>query len=127
VGDLSRSFNRHEFACKDNCGFDKIDPRVVVMAQTIRDALGEPIRVNSGCRCEKHNKTVGGVKDSYHTKGQAADLSTLVGSTRLFSVIKQLYADGKLSDLQYCKRYIKKNFVHIDCGKKRNSRFAEGN
>jgi uncharacterized protein YcbK (DUF882 family) len=127
MGDLTKNFSRHEFACKDNCGFDNINPRVVFMAQVIRDALGEPIRINSACRCEKHNAAVGGVKGSYHTTGQAADLSSAVGSTRLFQVIKQLFADGKLNDLQYCKRYIRSNFVHIDCGKKRNVRFVEGN
>jgi uncharacterized protein YcbK (DUF882 family) len=127
MGDLSKNFSRHEFACQDRCGFDTIDPRVVVMAQVIRDMLGEPIRINSACRCKKHNGKVGGVSGSYHTTGQAADLSSNVGSVRLFQVIKQLYAAGKLNDLQYCKRYIKKNFVHIDCGKKRNNRFAEGN
>jgi hypothetical protein len=59
--------------------------------------------------------------------GLAADLSSNVGSARLFEVIKQLFAAGKLDALQYCKRYINKNFVHIDYGKKRNNRFAEGN
>jgi uncharacterized protein YcbK (DUF882 family) len=127
LGDLTKDFSRREFACKDNCGYDKIDPRVVVMAQTIRDALGEPIRINSGCRCAKRNASAGGVGDSYHMHGLAADLSSNVGSARLFQVIKQLFAAGKLDALQYCKRYIKSNFVHIDCGKKRNNRFAEGN
>ena len=126
MGDLTKNFSRHEFACKDNCGYDNINPRVVYMAQVIRDALGEPISINSGCRCAKRNAAVGGVKDSYHTTGQAADLYTNVGSARLFEVIARLFAAGKLNDLQYCKRYIKKNFVHIDCGKRRNRRFVEG-
>jgi uncharacterized protein YcbK (DUF882 family) len=127
MGDLTKDFNRREFACNDNCGFDKIDPRVVVMAQALRDALGESVRVSSGCRCDRRNKAAGGVQDSYHTEGKAADLVCSSGSKRLFEVAKQLFAAGKLPDLQYCKRYIKKNFVHIDCGKKRNNRFAEGN
>jgi hypothetical protein len=50
-----------------------------------------------------------------------------VGSLRLFEVIKHLYAAGKLPDLQYCRRYVRQNFVHIDCGMKRKSRFVEGN
>jgi uncharacterized protein YcbK (DUF882 family) len=127
MGDLSKNFSRHEFACQDYCGYDNINPRVVVMAQTIRDASGKAIRINSGCRCAKHNMAVGGVKNSYHTTGLAADLSCEVGSAQLFEVIKQLFASGKLNALQYCKRYIRKNFVHIDCGKRRNSRFVEGN
>jgi uncharacterized protein YcbK (DUF882 family) len=128
VGDLTKNFSRHEFACKDNCGFDDIDPRVVAMAQVIRNALGESIRINSGCRCEKRNKESNGVSGSYHTQGKAADLSTGVGSARLFQVIKQLHSSGMLPNLKYCKRYINSNFVHIDCGeKKRSSVFQEGN
>jgi uncharacterized protein YcbK (DUF882 family) len=127
MGDMTKNFSRREFACRDNCGFDGIDPRIVVMAQEIRDALGEPIRINSAYRCAKRNAAVGGVKNSFHTTGQAADLSAASGSARLFDTVRQLFADGKLPDLQYCKRYVIKNFVHIDCGKKRNSRFAEGN
>jgi uncharacterized protein YcbK (DUF882 family) len=127
MGDLTKNFSRHEFACKDNCGFDNINPKVVAMCQTIRDALGEPIKINSGCRCEKRNAESNGVKGSYHTLGKAADLSSAVGSARLFEVIQHLYANGKLNDLAYCKRYINKNFVHIDCGKQRTRRFVEGN
>ena len=75
MGDLTKDFSRHEFACKCGCGFDQIDPRVVDMCQVIRDKLGAPVRINSACRCQKRNAQVGGVKDSYHTKGLAADLS----------------------------------------------------
>lgn len=123
---LTKNFSRHEFACRDNCGFDNINPKIVIMAQIIRDELGAPVNVNSACRCAKHNAAAGGVKGSYHTAGQAADLSSSVGSERLFSVIKRLFARGELPELQYCRRYVKKNFVHIDCGKKRNNRFMEG-
>jgi uncharacterized protein YcbK (DUF882 family) len=97
------------------------------MAQKIRDVLGEPIRINSGCRCIKRNAESGGVADSYHVQGKAADLSCTVGSARLFEVIKQMFSRGHLNDLEYCKRYIKSNCVHIDGGKKRTTRVGEGN
>lgn len=42
--------------------------------QPLRDAMGEPIKIGSGYRCTKLNKAVGGVANSQHTKGQAADL-----------------------------------------------------
>ena len=96
------------------------------MCQVIRDALGAPVRINSACRCAKHNAQVGGVKGSYHTKGLAADLSCEAGSQRLQAVIKSLFEAGKLPCLEYCKRYVQKNFVHIDCGHQRNNRFAKG-
>ncbi|MBQ7170071.1 MAG: hypothetical protein IJR63_09260 [Synergistaceae bacterium] len=91
------------------------------MAQTIREALGVPIHVNSGCRCEKHNAKVGGVKGSFHTKGKAADLSCSLGAQIMFETAQKLKAEGKLPDLEYCILYRTKNFVHIDCGKKRKN------
>ena len=125
MGDLTKDFSRHEFACKCGCGYNCIDPRVVDMCQVIRDKLGAPVRINSACRCAKHNAQVGGVKGSYHTKGLAADLSCEVGSQRLQSVVKALFEAGKLPHLAYCKRYVQKNFVHIDCGHARRNRFAK--
>ena len=115
----TKDFKVSEFACKCGCGFNNIDQRVLTMAQTIRDALGVPVRVNSGCRCEKHNARVGGVKGSKHVKGLAADLSCSKSAKVMFDTVKQLHAEGKLPDLDYCIRY--KNFIHIDCGGKRKT------
>lgn len=42
--------------------------------QPLRDAMDEPIKIGSGYRCTRLNKAVGGVANSQHTKGQAADL-----------------------------------------------------
>ena len=51
----TKNFRASEFACHCGCGYNVIDQRVIDMAQTIRDALGVPVRVNSGCRCEENN------------------------------------------------------------------------
>ena len=79
--------------------------------------------VNSGYSCEKHNPKVGGVKGSFHTKGLAADLSSSVGAIKMFEAVKKLKEAGRLPDLEYCILYKRKNFIHIDCGKKRNNLF----
>ena len=112
-------FKVREFTCKCGCGKDNIDQRVIDMAETIRLALGVPVRVNSGCRCETKNKAVGGVKSSKHLKGLAADLSCGLGSAKMFETVKKLHAEGKLPALDYCIRY--KWGIHIDCGGKRKS------
>ena len=39
-----------------------------------RERLGKPITVNSGYRCPLHNSRVGGVANSQHMRGEAADL-----------------------------------------------------
>lgn len=42
--------------------------------EPLRVAMGEPIKIGSGFRCQQLNKAVGGVANSQHLKGQAADL-----------------------------------------------------
>lgn len=42
--------------------------------EPLRVAMGEPIKIGSGFRCQALNKAVGGVYNSQHMKGQAADL-----------------------------------------------------
>ena len=42
--------------------------------EPLRVARNEPIKIGSGFRCDKLNKAVGGVSNSQHMKGQAADL-----------------------------------------------------
>lgn len=113
----TKNFKVSEFACK--CGCDnKVKQELIDMCQVIRDRAGIPIHVNSGYRCAAHNAKVGGVKGSQHTLGVAADLSCSKGARFLWSITKELYAKGKLPNLQYCKLY--STWIHIDCGKKRN-------
>ena len=57
-----------------------------------RNLFGAPIYVNSGYRCDKLNKAVGGVPRSYHRLGRAADLTTgsTEGNRRLWEILKTL-------------------------------------
>lgn len=59
--------------------------------QPLRDALQEPIVISSGYRCPQLNKAVGGVANSQHTKGEAADIfidGDKVKGKRIFDWIK---------------------------------------
>ena len=59
--------------------------------EPLRVAMNEPIKIGSGYRCEKLNKAVGGVYNSQHLKGQAADLcidGDLKKGKRWFNYIK---------------------------------------
>ena len=115
----TRNFKVSEFACHC-CGENKIEQRVIDTCQMIRDEMGIPIHINSGYRCKQHNANVGGVKNSYHTQGLAADLSCGRKAIELFLKIHELYVNGKLPELKYVILYLKKNFVHIDCGNARS-------
>lgn len=65
-----------------------------------REALGVPIRVNSGFRCERLNRAVGGAATSQHTKGEAADITTgsKEGNKRLFELIRDTLPFDQLID-----------------------------
>lgn len=113
----TKNFKASEFACH-HCGENKIDQKVIDLCQKIRDALGVPVRVNSGYRCAKHNAAVGGVRGSKHTLGMAADLSSSVNARDMFDKVKQLQAKGEIPELGYCILYKRKNFIHVDIAKR---------
>lgn len=84
MGDLSDHFSASEFACKCGCGFGTgvgdVSPRLLIACEGVRRTLGsKPLRVLSGCRCEKHNRDCGGEECSAHLRGNAADLSIETG------------------------------------------------
>lgn len=74
MGNLSKHFDRSEFACKDDCGFDEVEMRLISRLENLRAELGRPIKIVSGCRCCPHNSAVGGASRSQHTRGTAADI-----------------------------------------------------
>ena len=74
-----RYFTREEFRCKCGgryCSGFPAEPReqLVRIADRLRKNLGVPITVVSGLRCPQHNAAVGGVPDSQHMYGEAADI-----------------------------------------------------
>lgn len=55
---------------------DNLIALVAAILDPLREKYGKPIRVNSGYRNEATNKAVGGVSNSQHMKGEAADIDT---------------------------------------------------
>lgn len=58
----------------------------------LRQAYGKPIIVNSGYRAPLVNRAIGGVRNSQHCTGQAADITTGTrdGNRQLFQLIQSL-------------------------------------
>ena len=73
MGDLSPHFSKAELACHC-CGELKIEKRLVDALEDLRRLAGRAIVIHDGYRCVRHNQEVGGVTDSEHTRGMAADL-----------------------------------------------------
>ena len=59
--------------------------------QPLRDAIGRPVYITSGYRSAKLNARVGGVKNSYHLRGLAADIhvDNEEHAKVLFDILKQ--------------------------------------
>ena len=73
---LSNNFDTLEFDCKgaNCCNKTLIDKQLVDYLQHIRNHFGKPVTITSGYRCPTHNRAVGGVTNSKHTQGMAADI-----------------------------------------------------
>ena len=80
------------------CAYHLLHVLVDQLLDPIREAWGEPIVVSSGYRCKELNALVGGVKNSHHLLGCAADI--IAGNRdahrRLFQLIQQMQREGKI-------------------------------
>lgn len=85
--------------------------------QPLRDAWGEPIIVGSGYRCLRLNEAVGGVKNSDHIYGCAADIHALgdnpKDNRRLFDLAVEMMNDGRLMDVKQIIDEYNYNWIHI--------------
>ena len=89
-------FKMKEFECRDGCAMpasarENIEALVSAVLDPARERLGKPIYVNSGFRCPRHNAAVGGVHNSQHMRGEAADirLTEIADNAEIVSAIKE--------------------------------------
>jgi hypothetical protein len=76
---VTEHFNMREFQCECGgryCnGFPVEVNRILIeKLEMVRQFLDIPLVISSGVRCEELNREVGGVWDSYHKLGRAADV-----------------------------------------------------
>ena len=104
---LTAHFNLREFEC-GCCQRVKLSPTLVMRLEELRWLWGRPLVVTSGYRCETHNKAVGGVENSRHTQGTAADIRVPESEQGNF------YALAKRCGFTRIIRYESRNFVHLE-------------
>ena len=96
MGDLSAHYSKAEFACHC-CHELKIEKALIDALEQLRTLAGKPILIHDGYRCPAHNQEVGGVSDSEHTRGMAADIG-IPGLTlqRMYELALQIpmFAEG---------------------------------
>ncbi len=71
-------FKRDEFKCPcGHCDGFPVEPnlKLVSLLERAREYFGMPIIITSGIRCAYQNKKVGGINNSKHKVGKAADCS----------------------------------------------------
>ena len=108
-----RYFSLSEFRCKCNqCkGYPAggMSNTLLLKLDELREKLGYPIYVSSGYRCEYWNQRNGGVDNSTHTLGQAADIYSDYATTeKLLELAEKVGFDG----IGY---YPNEGFIHVDC------------
>ena len=95
-GDI-RYFKRAEFRCPcGRCGGFPVEPQesIARTVDEIRYRLGIPISIvdggGSGVRCAAHNADVGGVANSQHLYGLAADLHSAASPAQMKAVAEDV-------------------------------------
>lgn len=105
---FTKNFNSKEFDSPDlpNSGIN-MNREFVKKLQRIRTLIGEPLHINSGYRTKMHNAKIGGIYNSEHLNGKAADIFTRNSQIR-FLIIKLALEIG------FTRIGIGTNFIHLD-------------
>lgn len=113
---LSEHFSESEMSCH-HCGqlpAGGINGVLLDGLERLRTIVGKPIYVTNAYRCPEHNAAVGGVSNSQHVQGTAADIYVDgMGVWELANICKQIF-DG-------VGEYYGQEFVHVDMRDNGNS------
>lgn len=74
MGATSEHFTDAELRCHCPCQVNGCKQELVDALEQFRALVGKPVIVNDAYRCPEHNAAVGGVPDSEHVQGIAADI-----------------------------------------------------
>lgn len=101
-------FTLDEFDCPSHKGSGlNMDSTFLNTLEKARGIAGIPFKITSGYRTKEHNKKVGGVPNSSHLIGVAADIAVASGKER-FIILNALIQAG------FRRLGIAKTFIHCD-------------
>jgi len=101
-------FKISEFDSPDEPGSGKfMSESTLLMLDKTRDLSKTSFVITSGYRTPKHNKKVGGVNGSAHTKGRAVDVKCY-SSTGRYKIIKAALEVG------FNRIGVSGSFIHLD-------------
>lgn len=103
-----KHFTQQEFDSHDKPGSgSEMDLNFILRLDKLREMVEEPLKINSGFRTEAQNVKVGGVQDSAHTSGKAADITCLTSQLRFKLIIAAI-------NLGFKRIGIGRTFIHLD-------------
>ena len=96
-----------------------LHPKLLVKLIELRKILERLVYITSGYRCFEYNRKVGGVTNSYHCIGLAADIKVKdINLIKLLEICENI-------DLNGIGFYEKKNFLHLDVRPTKRTRWRE--
>ena len=104
-------FTKKELSCPC-CDSYFFKEETLEMLDEARKKAGIAFIISSACRCEKHNKEVGGSPLSAHKTGEAVDL-IFQNSNEAFLILESLIFVG----FRRIGINFKKGFIHVDSSK----------
>ena len=122
---MKNYFELNEFIQSDTATKNKIDNtpsfEVVEHLKELRDTLlndlrdkwGSAIKITSGYRCKKLNLLVGGVSNSGHLYGYAADIYPLNGQFNIFCQFIRKWSQDKNFDQIIIEQNKQTKWIHI--------------
>jgi len=118
---LTAHFNSEEFDCQSGkksgcnckCGCTQtfVDTKLVRKLEILRRWVYAAVGLNSGYRCKTHNRCQGGSSNSYHMKGQAADIRC--------SAVSAATLAKRAQELGFTGIGLYSNRIHVDTRSKR--------
>ncbi len=102
---ISKNFYLRDFQCSC-CKRVMIHPLLLEKMERLYQLSNGNFKITSGYRCELHNKKVGGVLNSKHTKGYACDITS--------NNIKEVFEIVKNLGFSFYKLDEKKNYIHLE-------------
>lgn len=104
----AKYFSSEELACH-HCGVNGATQALCDALDQFRETAGKPVIVDDAYRCPVHNKAVGGVPDSQHVLGEAADIRIDgLTATQLYEIALKVLAIHGIG------RDDHENYLHVD-------------
>ena len=91
----SEYFTDAELSCRCGCGFKITNKVFLRKLDFVREDVDEPMILNSAARCKKHNKAIGGARNSAHALADPVAVDIRCKNSRLrYKIVGAAYREG---------------------------------